>query len=228
MKNLFIMIILALNVSSLIAQDLYIKTKYNWSQAKPLFSEQWVGDGKTAQIAPTHTTIVDFDNKVGYLILPKKKFYIQAALPQEFAKLRPSEHSATGKTKVRVTLTGETKTIAGRLCAEYDIILDPNSLDPTHWLIYTTVDIPSELKKYAPALCDLHFRLQFTGFDDEALAELRKIEGFMMGSATIMKNMIFNSDEVVEITPKAAPPGTYAVPAGYKKRDKYKSSDETH
>jgi hypothetical protein len=79
--------------------------------------------------------------------------------------------------------------------------------------------------KYTAALSALHFRLQFTGFDEEALAEQKKIEGLMMGSATVMMNIISSSDEVVEITSKAAPAETYAVPAGYKLRDRFKSSD---
>jgi hypothetical protein len=64
--------------------------------------------------------------------------------------------------------------------------------------------------------------------DEQALAELKKIDGFQIASEMSMSMMgtkITAKTEVVELSEKIAPPHTYSVPEGYVKREKLSLTD---
>ena len=64
--------------------------------------------------------------------------------------------------------------------------------------------------------------------NDQSIQELSKIDGFWIKSETSINMMgsdINSYQEVVEISQKEAPDGTYIVPEGFKKQDKFSSSD---
>jgi len=58
--------------------------------------------------------------------------------------------------------------------------------------------------------------------DENAVDELKKIEGFQIKSVTTMSVMgqeMTSTQEVLEIGRKNAPAGTYTLPSGYEKTD---------
>jgi hypothetical protein len=226
-KKLLVFFFLMLAISSLMAQEFYIKTKYNWGQAI-FFSETWVGDGKMAIIAPGQTTIVDLNEKVVYQVFHKKKFYVQAAFPfgPGLEKLSPvRELGSSLASTLQVLPSGESKIIAGKACTEYDLVritkVKSDRSSSVHMRVYATTDIPLNMKKYTEALQEFIFRMQWSGLDDSELKELGKIKGFQMSNESTVDidgHKIHSSNEVLEITEKSAPAGIYTVPEGYKKR----------
>ena len=64
--------------------------------------------------------------------------------------------------------------------------------------------------------------------NEQSTQELLKIDGFWIKSETtmdIMGTQAGSTQEVVEITEKAAPAGTFVVPEGYTKQDKFSRED---
>jgi hypothetical protein len=227
MKRLLFAFFIILPVSSLIAQDYLIKNK-EFIMSEPFFSEQWVGDGKIAIITKNETTIVDLNQKVAYRIFHKKKFYVQAAWPEEMKKLAPTElgkEKPQTKKTVQVSPTGNTAIIAGKSCVEYRAVINSGSLTPSYRKICATTDLPLDLKKYAEGLQKILLKMQTSDWDDDAIKEFSKIEGLELLSEDINAGRVQSGTEVVEITAKSAPAGTYSVPEGYAKREKYSFRD---
>jgi hypothetical protein len=153
---------------------------------------------------------------------------VQAAFPlgPGLEKLLPvRELGVSLPSTLQVLPTGESKIIAGRSCTEYDLVRTNKAKSyrslSAHTRVYATTDIPLNMKKYTEALQEFIFRMQLIGLDDSELKELGKIKGFQMSNestADIDGHKIHSSNEVLEITEKSAPAGTYTVPEGYKKR----------
>ncbi len=64
--------------------------------------------------------------------------------------------------------------------------------------------------------------------NDQSIKEMAKIDGYQIKSETTMNMMgsdVNSYQEVVEISQKAAPAGTYTVPEGFAKQDKLSSAD---
>ena len=64
--------------------------------------------------------------------------------------------------------------------------------------------------------------------NDQSIQEMAKIDGYQIKTETTMNMMgsdINSYLEVVEISEKAAPAGTYVVPEGFKKLDKFSMAD---
>ena len=64
--------------------------------------------------------------------------------------------------------------------------------------------------------------------NENSVKEMEKIKGFQIKSEMVMDmmgNEINTSFEVVEISEKSAPAGTYAAPEGYTKKDKFGMAD---
>ena len=85
--------------------------------------------------------------------------------------------------------------------------------------VWATADLPFDAvkfnEKFGAAMTKGVMRL-----DDASVKEMAKIKGYQIASETsgdIMGAKMRSTTEVVEISKKSAPAGTYAVPAGFKK-----------
>jgi hypothetical protein len=243
MKKLFAAFSLMLAVSTLAAQDVYIKSKNHTDAmsfagqnqpASDTFTEQWISEGKAVSVTPSNTAILDFDKNVVYIINHKSKSYVEASLPLNASSLMPPEMAPqlqNMKMTATVTPTGKKKTIGTKSCDEYTMIMSINmgfnkvSMNTT---VYATTDVPLDVKNYAEKIQANLLKLQMFGLDDASVKELSKIQGVWIASDTTTETMgakAHTTMEVVELAQKPAPAGIYVVPAGYVKQAKLTMQD---
>ncbi len=93
--------------------------------------------------------------------------------------------------------------------------------------VWITKDVPFDWKTFMNKMF-LEMAKVTMRLNDQSIQELLKIDGFWIKSESTMNMMgsdINTYQEVVEISQKAAPAGTYTVPEGYKKLDKFSMAD---
>ncbi len=232
MKKLVIMLVLVAVVTlSLSAADVYIKTKTHTdamsvmgqnTPAQDTVSEAWIGDDMFATIAAGQTMVIDLKKNVAYFIYPTTKTYVETPLPLDFAKILPPEAAALAgmmKMTATVTPTTETKKIGSWNCTGYDVNLTMMMGMTMKMRSWATADVPFDAAafntKFLGSLLKGQMRL-----DDASAKEFAKMKGYQVASdmtGDIMGAKMHNTSEVVEMTKKAAPAGTYAVPAGFTK-----------
>ncbi len=213
-----------------LAGDVYVKTKNHTdaismkgmnTPAKDEITEQWIGDRSLAHIGANRGVVVDLEKKLIYFINPQSKTYVQAALPFDMTKLLPPQMaSMVGmmKMSMKVNPTAEKKTVGKWNCQGYDITMTVMGM-PIKTKAWVTKDVPVDMSKYREMYAQV-LKGQF--LDEASIGELNKIDGFQVASETsgeIMGAKIRSTTEIVEITPKAAPPGVYAPPPGFTKKD---------
>jgi len=93
--------------------------------------------------------------------------------------------------------------------------------------VWATKDVPYSWEKVTQDMMSQVMAAQLR-LNEKALQEFQKIKGQWIASETTMNMMgndIRSTTEVVEITQKDAPPGTYSVPRGYTKKEKLSQED---
>ncbi len=239
MKKIFAVFLLMLAVSTLAAQDVYIKSKNHTDAismgaqnqpARDMVTEQWIGAGKLAVVTPNKTTIVNVNKKLMYIVNHKTRTYVEAALPLDFAGLLPPESLPalqSARMTATVTPTGKKKIIGGRSCDEYNVALTVNIIQ-LNAKIYASTNVPFDVKSYSEKIAPSFIKSQMIGLDDASIQELGKIKGLTILSETTGEAMgakIHQTTEVVQIIKKPAPAGIYSVPAGYTKQAKLSIQD---
>lgn len=234
MKRFFAVFFLILAISTFAAADVYIKSKSHTDPisimgqnqpASDTFSEQWIGDGKIAGITPNITMILDLGKNVLDFVNHNDKTYVETSLPLDLAKLMPPEMAAQMalmKTTVTVKPTGKKKTIATRLCDEYDVTRTMMTMT-LKLKVYATLNVPFDIKNYLEKVQSNMQSMEMPGLDSASAKELRKIKGFWMATETAGETMgakIHSTTEVIQMIKKPAPAGIYSVPKGYTKQDK--------
>jgi hypothetical protein len=93
---------------------------------------------------------------------------------------------------------------------------------PMQIKMYTTTDVPFDYKNYMKNFYSTLVKTQMMGIDEASIAELGKIDGFVIAqelTGDMMGAKIRQQSEVVEVAEKPAPAGIYSVPDGYTKKD---------
>ncbi|MHB8054935.1 MAG: hypothetical protein ACYDH3_06770 [Candidatus Aminicenantales bacterium] len=231
MKKLIVgMIIVAFAALSLSA-DIYIKSKTHtdamtmMGQTTPASdsnSELWIGDNAMAMISASSMTVIDLGKNMFYMANMKSKSYVETPLPLDFAKLLPPQMASMASMIIMsatVAPTNETKKVGIWNCSGYDMTMTVMGM-PMKTKVWASADVPFDTAKFAekflPAMTKGMMRL-----DDASVKEMMKIKGYQVASETnaeIMGAKIHTTSEVLEITKKSAPAGTYAVPAGFTKK----------
>lgn len=223
------MAIMAVAALSLNA-DVYIKTKTHTdamsvmgknTTARDDVSEAWIGDDMFVTIRADQTMIIDLKKNMAYMITPKSKTYVETPLPLDFAKILPPEAVAMAgmfKMTATVTPTTETKKIGSWNCTGYDVnmTITGMTMKMRSWV---SADVPFDFAAFNTKFQANLLKGQMR-FDDNSAKEFAKMKGYQIASETtgdIMGAKMHNTSEVVEITKKSAPAGTYAVPAGFTK-----------
>lgn len=237
MKKTAICLIALLAVGALGLQaDVFIKTKVHTDAmsimgqnqpAKDEFSEQWVSKDKMSTVSDKRMIIVDNARKVITIVNHAEKSYVEAALPFDMAKLMPPEAAqmmGMMKITVKVTPNGQTRKILGFNCTGYDVEMNMPMM-PMKMKSWATTEVPLDWKSFS----DMYENVSKLGFmDDASIAELRKIKGMQVAfemTGNVMGATLKVTNEVVEVVQKAAPAGTFTVPAGYAKKDKFSLQD---
>ncbi len=235
MKKLILVVTLVVISFAFLTADVYVKTKTHTDAfemmgkkqpAKDQVTEQWLGDNKFAQIAENQTMVMDLKQNVIYVIYHGSKSYVEAKLPLDISKLVPEQMAAMMdmmKMAVTVNPTDESKKIGDWNCKGYDITMSMQmmTMKMKYWV---TKDVPFDWKAFSEKMLPHVMKLSGgMGLDESALNEFKKLEGFQVAmemTMSLMGQEIKSTSQVLEISKKPAPDGTYSVPQGYTKQDK--------
>ncbi len=231
MKKVLIVFLAVLTVSLSLSAEIYIKTKTHTdpmtmmgqtTPAKDEIQEQWLGEGRMAQITPGQTILIDMGKKKMLWINHGSKSYVETALPLDISKLLPPEMAAMAgmmKATVAVTVNNDKKKVGQWNCTGYTANMSMMGVSMP-MKIWATTEIPFDAAKYTGLMAEM-FKGQMR-LDDASVKEYAKIKGFQVATEMNMEMMgakIHSTTEVMEISQKTAPASIWIVPAGYAKRD---------
>jgi len=215
--------------------DIYIKSKVHsdpvsfMGQNQPAtdtISEQWIGDDIFATISEGTSSVIDLKKNVMLMINHKDKSYVETTIPLDLSKIMPAEMAGMAQAMMKMTVTvapsGQTKTIGSWTCTGYDVALNMMMM-PMKIQVWATADVPFDLSRYMEKVQGNVLKAQFR-LDDAAVKEMLKIKGLWIlteTSAEMMGAKIHTTSEVIEVGKKTPPASVYAVPAGYKKLDRF-------
>lgn len=231
MKKLFLACLVAAVATPALAADVYVKTKTHTdamsvmgqtTPARDDINEVWISGTKMATGTRDGAFIVDLDRNAVFIVNHRDKSYVETPLPVDFSKLLPPEAAAmAGMMSVTATVapTTETKRIGQWDCTRYDATLSVMGMK-MNLQIWATTQVPFDLQlfmtKMLPAVIQGQMRM-----DAASVSEFAKIKGYHIATETtgdMMGAKIHSTTEVVEMTAKPAPAGTYDVPAGYARK----------
>jgi len=226
--------------------DVYIKQKNHsdgfsmMGQNQPAKDEMfvtWMGKDK-ARIDQGEDTsiIIRLDKKVMYMVNHAEMSYAEMAIggkndifssviagsdlsdeEQAQAKEMMQGFATMMKPTVSVTETGVSQEIKSWNCKKYNMKMDMMGMTTTAE-IWATEDIKIDYELYR----NLTFSLmgQMTAIED-MMREMKKIKGIVVlqeSTTSMMGSDVKSSLELVEVSNKPAPAGTYTVPEGYEKQ----------
>ena len=235
-KRVSIIIALYLFVTMSLMADFYVKQKIHSDEVSMMgqttpekndIQNMWLGDNKMAMHSTDQSFIIDLDKKLMLMINHQDKSYVEMTLPLDMSKYFPEQISQMMQgVTVSVEPTGETQKIGEWNCKVYNVTMDIMMMTMKQ-KIFASKDVPFDWKNYAekilPQMTQALFRL-----DGDAVKEFLKIDGYQIRTEMTMSVMgtdIKSWTEVEEITKKSAPAGTYSVPDGYTKKDKFSMMD---
>jgi hypothetical protein len=244
MKKLILVLTLIVFTAVFLCADVYIKSKTHneafemMGQKQPArdrFTEQWIGKDKFAQNMENMSTILDLVKNKVFIVMHGTKTFLEVSLPLDMSKLMPEQMAQMMKSmKINVTVTpnNQTKTIGKWNCKGYDAVMDIQFMMPMkmEMKIWATTDVPFDWKSFRDKMYPVVMKASSMQmpFGDEVVKEFQKVKGFQVAmemSMNMMGTEMKMNTQVVEITNKAAPAGTYSVPAGYTKNEKFSATD---
>jgi len=238
MKKFLVFAVIVCTAVGLARADVYIKSNSHSDAmsmmgqnqpARDTVTEQWMSDDAFATITPDTTILLDFKKNTFVMINHAKKTYVETTLPLDMAKLMPpqaAQYIAMMKPTVSVTATGQSKTVGNWPCTGYEATITMMGM-PMKETIWATKDTGVNMQRYMDQAFGAILKSTMF-FDDAAVAEFKKIQGFPISTEMNMEIMgakMHTSTEVVEITEKAPPAGTYAIPAGYTRTETLSMED---
>lgn len=236
MKKILLSILMILTCALFMSADVYIKQKTHtdavsfMGQNQPEkndIAEMWLGKNKMANVTKEGGFVLDLEKKVVLMINHQDKTYVQMDLPLDLSKYFPPQlMQMMGNVTVEVTATGETEKIGQWNCTIYNMKMNMMMMTMNH-KIWASSDVPFDWKTYMQDMYT-QFAMVTMRLDESAVEEMKKIQGFQIKSEMSMDMMgteMKSSNEVLEISEKAAPPGVYAAPDGYTKKDKFGMAD---
>lgn len=239
MKKLSAVVIIVLAFGIALHADVYIKSKTHsdpisiMGQSQPAkdgTTEQWIGDDAVAMNMESMAWIIDLKNNKIFILNHMSKTYVETTIPLDMSKIVPAQAAGMmGMMKATVTVTpnGQTKQVGKWSCQGFDATI-AMAMMTMKMSVWATTAPGFDYKKFMEKAYGSVLKAQSMFFDDAAIAEMKKINGLPILSETtgeMMGAQMRSTSEVVEIATKAAPAGTYAVPAGYTKTDTLSMQD---
>ena len=234
-------------VTSLVLQaDVFIKQKNHtdgfsmMGQSQPAKDDvfvTWMGKNKARLDSGEDTSIIILlDKNVMYLVNHAKMSYTEMEIggksdiltsalsgadmsdeEQAQAKKMMQSFSQMMKPSISVTETGESQKIKGWNCKKYNLKMSMMGTT-SNAETWATEDIKIDYELYRNL--SLSLMGQMTGIED-MLKEMEKIKGIVVLQESTMSMMgtdVKSSQELLEVSDKPAPAGTYTVPEGYNKQ----------
>ncbi|MGH2617999.1 MAG: DUF4412 domain-containing protein [Thermomicrobiales bacterium] len=210
-------------------QDVYVEAKTHTDAVSMMghdvpaqdgLNRTWIGDGKIAIHDDAGGSIVIFraDQNKMFVLFPKDKTYYESSLPFQFPP-EVAQMMAAVKPQVTVTPTAESKVVNGfnTTLTKVNIKMMGQDISMDYWVSKELGISEDQLRKVSEAM--------FVGNPvlGEVGEKLAAIEGYPVRIDTRVSAMgsTFGSwQEVQKVEKKAAPAGTYEVPADYEKTEK--------
>lgn len=240
MKKLMMIILLSIVLSAALLADVYIKTVTKVDPinamgqsipARETISEQWISDEfYYVNTGEGISYLYDLKKNIMYFIAHRTKSYLELTPPVDFSSLLPAEMAPMAQALQQMTVsvqpTGETKIINNIKCQGYRLAMTM-MMYPVEMTIWASEDLPVNLKSFLEKVWPevMKMELQASG---QAAAEISKIKGLWMAyeiKAQMMGADMTSRAEVVELSKKPAPRGIYALPEGYRKKDRLEMAD---
>lgn len=235
-KILLIVFTLTLLASLSLAAEVYIQQKSHtdaiemMGQSQPARDEVthiWLGKDKMATHGTDQSVIINLNDNKMYWINHQAKSYVEMDLPLDMSQYFPPQFSQMmSNITVKVTPTGETKKIGDWNCSGYDVDINIMMMNQSQ-KIWASTEVPFSWKDYSEKM--LPKLIQSTMMlNEESAKEFMKIKGFQIKTESTMDMMgteVKSTSEVVEITEKNAPAGTFIPPSDYEKKDKFSMED---
>jgi hypothetical protein len=236
MKKIFFVLALVSLSAIFISADVYIQQKVHTdafemmgqkTPAKDEIQNMWIGKNKMAVHGDQQSFVVDQEKKQVLFINHANKSYVAMTLPVDLEQYFPPQFmQMMGNISVTITPTGVTETVGKWKCQIYDMKMSMMMVNMSS-KIWATKDVPFDWKKYTQDMFS-EFAKVTMRLSDDAMKEILKIQGFQVKSemsVNVMGADMKTTQEVIEITKKNAPAGTYGAPAGYTKKDKLSMMD---
>lgn len=230
-----------------IRADVYIKQKNHtdgfsmMGQNQPAKDDvliSWMGKDKARMDhGEDATMIIRMDKKIMYMVDHSEMRYTEMPLDEEggifaaaiAASSLSSEEQAAAKKMmagfadmmkptISVQDTGEAQKIKNWNCRKYNMTMSIMGMTTTSE-VWATEEIKIDFELYRSLTFAL---LGQTQGSEDMLQEMAKIKGIVVlstGSMSLMGTEVKSTQELLEVTEKPAPGGTYEVPEGYKKQD---------
>ncbi len=235
-KTLMIIFVVCFLMTSAFAAEVYIKQNIHTDAfsmmgrnqpAKDQVNHIWLGDNRMAMHGEEQSIIIDLDKKVMDMIQHQNKTYVEMTLPLDIDKYWPAQMSQMFQNMtVSVSPTGETQKVGQWNCKGYDVTMNMMMME-MKLKVWASTDVPFDWKSYnekmMPQMTQAMMRL-----GEDAVKEFSKIEGYQIKTEMSMNiggAAMKTTSEVVEITKKSAPAGTYSAPAGYEKKEMFSMQD---
>lgn len=235
-RTLTIVLTLILFVSLSYSAEVYIKQQSHTDAfemmgqsqpAKDEISHIWLGENKMATHGKDQSVIINLNDKKMYMINHQNKSYVEMDLPLDISQYFPPQFSQMmSNITVKVNPTGESEKIRDWKCTGYDVEMNIMMMT-TKQKIWASTDVPFDWKMYSEKMLPKLIQSTMMLGEDSA-EEFMKIKGFQIKTESTMNMMgtdVKSTSEVVEITKKNAPAGTFDPPSDYEKRDKFSMQD---
>ncbi len=195
--------------------------------AKDEINHIWLADNKMATHGTDQSVIINLDKNKMYMINHQDKTYVEMDLPLDMSKYFPPQFSQMmGSITVKVTPTGETQKIGAWNCTGYDVDLTIMMMTQKQ-KIWASTDVPFDWNMYSEKMLPKLIQSTMMLGEDSA-KEFMKIKGFQIkteSTMNVMGNEMKSYSEVIEITKKNAPAGTFDPPSDYEKKDQFSMQD---
>jgi hypothetical protein len=236
MKKVLLILVLVVFSTVFLTADVYIQQKIHSdafeimgqkTPEKNEVSHMWLGKNKMAMHGEKMSIIINLDKKEILMINHENKSYVPMSLPLELDKYFPAQMlQMMGGVKVTVNPTGETLKVGKWKCQGYDMSMNM-MMFTINSKIWASTDVFFDWKKFQEGIF-MEFSKVTMRLDEDTVKEFQKIKGFQIKSVMTINMMgqdMVTTQEVVEISKKSAPAGTYSAPAGYTKKDKVSMMD---
>jgi hypothetical protein len=208
------------------AGDLTIVSKVTAAKGEPTTSTTYITPERMRMSDGLNDTIVDLAAGKIVQIDHKKKSYYETTfeeMQRYFAQLNemlasnPMMESMMGKVKeVQVQKAAETREILGYTCTKYVLSMG-EKFKETLWV---TPELKMPLTYYDASKMSYAMMGPMAGRFEKMLDEMKKIDGFPLGTDVDMKMMGMDASsrsEVIEISKADIAADAFAVPNSYKK-----------
>jgi len=231
MKKLFFIAALLIISVVLLHADVYIRQKTNigafmGQPPKELVQEHWLEKNKMAMISPEQSIILDIEAKKLYMVIHGSKSYIETGLPLDMTKLMPEQTAQIMKgildgMTISVQPNGQTKKVANWNADGYDVKITVMGIE-IKMVFWASQDVPFDWKEYSDLYSEI-FKAKYR-MGEKFMEEYKKVRGFPVEIEVDTMSMKVTAT-TVEISQKKPGAGTYSVPAGYTKKDKFSEQD---